>query len=116
MGLGNTLKFAAGKKEDTLKNAANGTAPADPGVFVVYYQGDLKCVGANNLNLWAKFDAIYYAGTKYVNESNRDEIKLVWCVWPQGRSLLDMVWEMEDNFRNRGDKLPWQDDSKLLSQ
>lgn len=108
MGLMNTLKLAATKKECTLKEAVDGAVPNEPGVYVVYHQGKLKCVSCGN-SLLSTFENMYNEGTRDINETNRDEIKLIWSEWDNNQAQhVQMAWEMENNFRSRGDKLPWQ--------
>ena len=87
-------------------------APNKPGVYKMYHDGKLMKVGKAEDGLRKRFSDYYRgqkggtAGSRYVNESNRDEIEVWWVCLPR-----DKCREAERNMTQQAidgdEKLPW---------
>jgi len=99
----------------TLKGAyLDKKAPNMPGVYKVFYQGQLMKVGKASDGLRKRFSDYYRgrsggtAGLKYITEENRDSIRVSWLVCPTSKTrALEEKWY--DVAKDNGEELPWSD-------
>ena len=115
--LGNLLKVVGsvlGNGKCSLKAAYEGQAPNKPGVYKVYYGGQLMKVGKAADGLRKRFSDYYRgvsggtAGLKYIDESNRDEVFVQWvqCSRSDCRSLEEKWY---DQAKENGEEMPWSE-------
>ncbi|MEZ7892118.1 MAG: hypothetical protein QMC67_10235 [Candidatus Wallbacteria bacterium] len=105
------LKYSCSSLKDAY---CSQLAPASPGVYKLYLNGQLMKVGKAADGLRKRFSDYYRgvvggtAGLKHINEANRDIIIAVWveCETSQCRDLeLKLYREAE----MRGEKMPWSE-------
>lgn len=98
----------------SLRSAAENSDLNCPGVYKVFYSGQLMKVGKAEDGLRKRFSD-YYRGKaggtaylKYINESNRDRVSVQWrkCERNQCRELETRMY---DEVKAAGEKLPWSD-------
>lgn len=96
----------------SLRSAAQNSDLNCPGVYRVFYSGQLMKVGKAEDGLRKRFSD-YYRGKaggtaylKYIDESNRDRVSVQWrkCERNQCREL---EMRMYDEAKAAGEKLPW---------
>ena len=98
----------------SLRSAAQNSDLNCPGVYRVFYSGQLMKVGKAEDGLRKRFSD-YYRGKaggtaylKYIDESNRDRVSVQWrkCKRNQCRELETRMY---DKVKAAGEKLPWSD-------
>lgn len=98
----------------SLRSAAQNSNLNCPGVYKVFYSGQLMKVGKAEDGLRKRFSD-YYRGKaggtaylKYIDESNRDDVSVQWrkCERSQCRKL---EVQMYDEAKAAGEELPWSD-------
>lgn len=96
----------------SLRSAAENSDLNCPGVYKVFYSGQLMKVGKAEDGLRKRFSD-YYRGSaggtaslKYIDESNRDAVNVQWkkCERSQCRTLET---QMYDAAKAADEKLPW---------
>ena len=115
--VGNVLKTASSISpagSASLRSAAENSDLNCPGVYKVFYSGQLMKVGKAEDGLRKRFSD-YYRGKaggtaylKYIDESNRDRVSVQWrkCERNQCRELETRMY---DAAKAAGEKLPWSD-------
>ena len=115
--VGNVLKTASSISpagSSSLRSAAENSDLNCPGVYKVFYSGQLMKVGKAEDGLRKRFSD-YYRGKaggtaylKYIDESNRDRVSVQWrkCERNQCRELETRMY---DEVKAAGEKLPWSD-------
>ena len=113
--VGNMLKTASSISpagSSSLRSAAENSNLNCPGVYKVFYSGQLMKVGKAEDGLRKRFSD-YYRGKaggtaylKYIDESNRDRVSVQWrkCERNQCRELETRMY---DEVKAAGEKLPW---------
>ena len=99
--------------EASLRSAyVKKQAPTTPGVYGVYYRGQLMKVGKAADGLRKRFSDYYRgqaggtAGLKYITVANRDQVNVQWLVCPkQFARRIEIVWY--DRAKARGEEMPW---------
>jgi len=113
--VGNMLKTASSISpagSSSLRSAAENSNLNCPGVYKVFYSGQLMKVGKAEDGLRKRFSD-YYRGKaggtaylKYIDESNRDRVSVQWrkCERNQCRELETRMY---DEVKAAGKELPW---------
>lgn len=89
-------------------------APNSPGVYKVFYQGELMKVGKAEDGLRKRFSDYYRgkkggtAGLKYITHENRDRVSVQWAVCgAENARHLELKWY--DEAKAQGQSMPWSD-------
>ncbi|SMG16041.1 GIY-YIG nuclease family protein [Dethiosulfovibrio salsuginis] len=99
----------------SLKSAyIDKKAPSGPGVYKIFYKGQLMKVGKAEDGLRKRFSD-YYRGPavgtarlKYITSSNRDDVSVFWQKCPASEARkIETMWY--DQARKKGEALPWSD-------
>lgn len=87
-------------------------APRKPGVYKVYYCGQLMKVGKAVDGLRKRFSDYYRgkaggtAGLKEITSENRDQVEVQWLVCPK-ENARQIETDWYDRARARGEEMPW---------
>ena len=99
----------------SLRDAYLGEkAPRKPGVYRVYYHGQLMKVGKAADGLRKRFSDYYRgleggtAGSKYITRENRDDVHVQWILRPASQTR-DLEKRLHDQAKSQGETLPWQE-------
>jgi len=98
----------------SLRAAAKESSLNFPGVYKIFYAGQLMKVGKAEDGLRKRFSDYYRgreggtAGLKYIDESNRDGVSVQWrkC---EGNECRTLETQMYDQAKAAGEELPWSD-------
>lgn len=98
----------------SLRSAAKNSDLNCPGVYKVFYSGQLMKVGKAEDGLRKRFSD-YYRGKeggtaylKYIDKSNRDAVNVQWRKCERSRCRA-LETQMYDAAKAAGEELPWSD-------
>lgn len=105
-----SLNGASSLKEAYLEKKA----PKDPGVYKVFYQGQLMKVGKAEDGLRKRFSDYYRtkeggtAGLKFITKDNRNNVQVTWTVCKKNECRMREE-ELYNKAKRGGEELPWSE-------